>query len=125
MRSARGGIVLGWIFKIVVLLAILGVASFETGAIIVSKVTVDRVAIDASQEAGRVYAGSRDADKAEQAAKQVAAKDGVSVTGFRIIAEGKYVEVTCTKKASTFIVQHVGFLKRFATARSTHDGLVQ
>ena len=125
MKSERGGIILGWFVKIIVLLAILGVASFETGAIIVSKVTADRVAIDAAQEAGRVYAGSRDVDKAEQAARQVAAKDGVSVTSFHVIAEGKYVEVTCTKKASTFIVQHIGFLKRFATARSTHDGLVQ
>ncbi len=125
MKSARGGIVLGWIFKLIVLLAILGVASFETGAIIVSKVTADRVAIDAAQEAGRVYAGSRDPDKAKQAAVQVAAKDGVTVTAFQIIAGGKYVQVTCSKKASTFIVQHIGFLKRFATAKSTHDGLVQ
>jgi len=125
VNGARGGIVLGWIFKIIVLLAILGVASFETGAIIVSKVTADRVAIDAAQEAGRVYAGSRDIDKAKDAAMQTAAKDGVTVTGFRVIADGKYVEVTCSKKASTFIVQHIGFLTRFATAKSTHDGLVQ
>jgi hypothetical protein len=125
VKSARGSIVLGWIVKIVVLLAILGVASFETGAIIVSKVTADRVAIDAAQEAGQVLASSRDASRAEEAARSVAAKDGVRVIGFKVIAGGKYVEVTCSKKASTFIVQHVGFLKRFATAKSTHDGLVQ
>lgn len=125
MKSARGGIVLGWILKIVVLLAILAVASFETGAIIVSKVTVDRVAIDAAQEAGQVFATSHDESKAEDTAREVAAKDGVAVTHFKVVTGGKYVEVTCSKKASTFIVQHVGFLKRFATARSTHDGLVQ
>jgi hypothetical protein len=125
VKSARGSIVLGWIVKLIVLLAILGVASFETGAIIVSKVTADRVAIDAAQEAGQVLATSRDASKAEEAARRVAAKDEVIVTSFKVIAGGKYVEVTCSKKASTFIVQHIGFLKRFATANSTHDGLVQ
>jgi len=125
VKSARGSIVLGWIVKIVVLLAILGVASFETGAIIVSKVTADRVAIDAAQEAGQVLASSRDASRAEEAARRVAAKDDVAVISFKIIAGGKYVEVTCSKKASTFIVQHIGFMKRFATAKSTHDGLVQ
>ncbi|HLW17778.1 MAG TPA: hypothetical protein VKV69_10515 [Actinomycetota bacterium] len=125
MKSARGGIVLGWIFKIIVLLAILGVASFETGAIIISKVTADRVAIDAAQEAGRVYAGSHDIDKAREAAKQIAAKDGVIVTDVHLIAGGKYIQITVSKKASTFLVQHIGFLKRFATAKSTHVGLVQ
>jgi hypothetical protein len=125
VNSARGGIVLGWLLKIVLLLAILGVAAFETGAIIVAKATVDRVTIDAAQEAGQVLASSHDLTKAREAADKVAAKDGVIVTGLRVIDGGKHVEVTCSKKASTFIVQHIGFLKRFATAKATHDGAVQ
>ncbi len=125
MKSARGGIVLGWIFKLIVLLAILAVASFETGAIIVSRVTADRVAIDAAQEAGRVYAGSHDLDKAREAAAETAAKDHVTVTDVHLIAGGKYIQVTVTKKASTFLVQHIGFLRRFAKAASTHVGVAQ
>ena len=125
MRSARGGIILGWFVKIIVLLAILAAASFETGAIIVSKVTADRVAIDAAQEAGHVYSTSHDIEKATEAAKQVAAKDGVTVTDVRPVSQGTYIQVTVSKKASTFLVQHIGFLKRFATAKSTHLGLVQ
>lgn len=125
MKGERGGIVLGWIFKIIVLLAVLALVSFETGAIIVSKVTADRVAIDASQEAGQVLASSHDQSKARDASKAVAAKDGATVTGFKVIDGGKFVEVTVRKKASTFLVQHIGFLKRFATADATHDGLVQ
>ena len=125
MKSARGGIVLGWIFKIIVMLAILAAASFETGAIIVSKVTADRVAIDAAQEAGQVYASSHDLDKAKAAAKQVAAKDDVTVVEVVPISGGRYVQVTVSKKASTFLCQHIGFLKRFSVAKSTHVGLVQ
>jgi len=124
MRDARGGIVLGWFFKIAVLLAILAVVSFEAGAIIVAKVTADRVAIDAASEAGQVYFSTGSETKAEDAAKQIAAKDGATVIHFEVIPGGTYVRLTVRKKASTFIVQHIGFLKRFATADSTHSGTV-
>jgi hypothetical protein len=125
MKGARGGIVLGWFFKIIVMLAILAVVSFETGAIIVAKVTADRVAIDAASEAGQVYSSTGSQTKAEDAAKQIAAKEGAQVIHFEVIPEGTYVRVTVRKKASTFLVQHIGFLKRFATADSTHSGTVR
>ncbi|TMK54931.1 MAG: hypothetical protein E6G59_01235 [Actinobacteria bacterium] len=125
MRSARGGIVLGWIFKLILMLAIVALASFETGAIIVAKVTADRVAIDAASEAGNVFASTKDESKARAAADQVAAKDHTTVVRFSVSRDRTYVEVTIRKKASTFVIQHIGFLKRFATADSTHDGTVQ
>jgi len=124
MRSARGGIVLGWFFKILILLALLAVVSFETGAIIVAKVTADRVAIDAASEAGQVYSSREGLDKACATADQIAAKDGAKVTDCHLIGGGTYVSVTIHKKASTFLVQHIGFLKRFASADSTHSGTV-
>jgi hypothetical protein len=125
MKGARGGIVLGWFFKIIVMLAVLAVVSFETGAIIVAKVTADRVAIDAASEAGQVYSSTGSQTKAEEAAKQIAAKDDAQVIHFEVIPAGTYVRVTVRKKASTFLVQHIGFLKRFATADSTQSGTVR
>ena len=55
---------------------------------------------DRFPEAGRVYAGSRDIDKAKEAAKQIAAKDGVVVTDVHLIAGGTYIQVSVAKKAS-------------------------
>lgn len=124
MKSARGGIVLGWFFKIAILLALLAVVSFETGAIIVAKVTADRVAIDAASEAGQVYSSTGSMDKARVAADQIAAKDDATVTRCELVPGGTFVSVTIHKKASTFLVQHIGFLKRFASAESTHSGTV-
>lgn len=125
MKSARGGIVLGWFFKIAILLAVLAVVSFETGAIIVAKVTADRVAIDAASEAGQVYFSTSSMDKACAAADQIAAKDDTKVTNCVLVRGGNYVSVTIHKKASTFLVQHIGFMKRLASADSTHSGTVR
>ncbi|MGZ4120090.1 MAG: hypothetical protein ACXVQ6_10930 [Actinomycetota bacterium] len=123
--DARGGIVLGWLFKIIVMLAILALVSFETGAVIVAKVTADRVAIDAAAEAGHELDTTRSSTKAEEVARQTAAKDGATVIAFRIMPSGKLVQVTVRKVASTFLIQHIGPLKRFRTADSTHTGQVQ
>lgn len=123
MKDARGGIVLGWFFKIAVLLGILAVVSFETGAIVVAKVTADRVAIDAAQEAGSVYGSTGNEQKARDAADKVAAKDGAKVIKFALIGGGKYVQLTVRKVASTFLVQHIG-LTRLRNADSVHSGLV-
>jgi hypothetical protein len=125
LKSARGGIVLGWLFKIILGLAIFGLVAFETGAIVVSKVTADRVAISAADEAGRVYETTGSSQKAEDAAKEIAAQDQAHVIKFSVINGGRQVEVTVRKRASTFIVQHIGALKRFAIADSTHTGEVR
>lgn len=125
MKGERGGIVLGWIFRIIVLLAILALTSFEAGAIIVARVTADRVAIDAAADAGHELSSSRDLDRAKKVADADAAKDKCTVTKFTVTQGGRSVEVTVQKKASTFLVQHIGFLKRYATATSTHTGLVE
>jgi hypothetical protein len=122
VRSARGGIVLGWLFKLLVMLAIVGVTAFEAGAIVVAKVNADRVAIDAASQAGQVYATTGSVSKAEDAAKLIAAKENATVIKFELINGGATVRVTIEKKASTFIVQHIGFLKKFQLADSTHDG---
>lgn len=124
MNGARGGIVLGWFFKIAVLLAILAVVSFETGAIIVAKVTADRVAIDAASEAGAVLASTGSRDKAKDAADKIASKDDARVIKFDVIGGGQYVRVTVRKIASTFLVQHI-WLKRLRIADSVHSGIVR
>jgi hypothetical protein len=125
VRGARGGIVLGWLFKIIVMLAIIGVIAFETGAVVVSKVTADRIAIDAADEAGRVYFTTGSSAKAQAAAEEIAKNEHATVIKFNVVNAGKAVELTVRKRASTFIVQHIGPLKKFAIADSTHLGQVR
>jgi len=125
MSNERGGIITGWILKIILFLALLGFVAFETGAIVVAKVTADRVAISAADEAGQVLRATGSSTKAEDAAKEVAARDHAAVIGFRVISGGRQVEVTVRKVASTFVIQHIGGLKHFVDADSTHVGEVR
>jgi membrane-associated protease RseP (regulator of RpoE activity) len=125
MSDARGGIVVGWLFKIVLGLAFFALVAFETGAIVVAKVTADRVAINAADEAGQVYESTGSSAKAEDAAKKVAEQEDTAVVKFRIINGGRDVEVTVRKIASTLIVKHIGGIRKFAIEDSTHIGSVR
>lgn len=125
MSVERGGIVVGWLFRIMLMLALIAVISFETGAVLVAKVTADRVAIAAADEAGRVFFETGSSEKAKEAAQQVAAQDKAMVVAFQVQASGRSVELTVRKVASTFLIQHIGPLRRFRDADSTHTGKVQ
>jgi hypothetical protein len=122
MTHERGGIVTGWLFKILLGLAFFAFVAFETGAVVVANVTADRVAINAADEAGQTYRQSGSRTKAEEAAKTVAESEDCTVVGFKLINDGRDVQVTVRKKASTLLVQKIAGLKRFATADSTHTG---
>jgi hypothetical protein len=121
----HGGIVIGWLIKILLSLAVLGFVVFEAGAVIVAKVTADRVAIDAADEAGQVYESTGSSAKAQEAAKHIAARDQADLIRFRLLYDGKFVEVTVRKRASSVLVQRIGFLRKFSTAEATHSGQVR
>ena len=125
MSDPRGGIVVGWLFKIVLGLAFFALVAFETGAIVVAKVTADRVAINAADEAGQVYEATGSTEKAKDAARKVAESEDATVVGFTVINDGRDVLVTVRKVASTVIVKHIAGLRKFAIADSTHTGDVR
>ena len=125
MRDARGGIVTGWLFKIVFGLAFFAIVAFETGAVVVAKVTADRVAINAADEAGQIYESTGSSTKAEEAAEEVAESEHAILVKFSVINDGRDVMVTVRKIASTLIIDRIGGLKHFARADSTHIGNVR
>jgi hypothetical protein len=124
MTAEHGGIVFGWLFKILLGLAFFAIVAFETGAVVVAKVTADRVAIEAADEGGRVLQTTGSSMKAEDAANKIAEDEGAKVLRFSVINEGRDVQVTVRKVASTLIIDRIGGLKHFAIADATHIGNV-
>jgi len=124
MRSERGGIITGWLLKLVVSLAVVGVFAFEAGAVIVARVTVDTVAGDAAGEAASAYGRTGSADDARSAAVEYVHSHGGSMTGFTIAPDGRSISVTVEKRAKTLFLHRIGFSKSWAIARSTRSRAV-
>lgn len=115
----RGGIVTGWLLKLVLSLAIVGVVAFEAGAIVVAKVTIESVTGDVLSEAAEVYGPAHDAEQAEKAARAVAEQNDAVLERFEITENGAAIVVTVQKKAKTLLLHRLSFAKDWAVASST------
>lgn len=119
MTSERGGIITGWLLKLVLSLAIFGLVAFEAGAIVVAKVTIEDIAGDAVAAAAQEYRSSQNQDAAEKAAREVAESKGAVLEAFSVVENGKAVVVTLSKPAKTLFVHRIGVTDGWAVARST------
>ena len=119
MTSERGGIITGWLLKLVISLAIFGLVAFEAGAIVVAKVTIEDIAGDAVAAAAQEYSSSKNQDEAEKAARDVAESKGAVLEAFSVVEAGKAVVVTLSKPAKTLFVHRIGVTDGWAVARST------
>jgi mannitol-specific phosphotransferase system IIBC component len=117
------GIIVGWILRIVVGVAIAGLLLFEAGAVVIATVNADNAARSAAQEAVATYAHSHNLEDAKKdAQKQAAAEDAV-VVEFSATSAGaggqSSATVTVRKTAKTLFIHKIGFLKRFASSTAT------
>ena len=125
IHSDERGIVLGWIVRIILGIALAGLLLYEAGAVVIAGVNADNAARSAAQEAVATYAHSHDLDEAKKDAQKQAAAEGAVVIAFQADSNGlggqSHVTVTVRKVAKTLFIQKIGFLKRFsiATASST------
>lgn len=119
MTSERGGIITGWLLKLVISLAIFGLVAFEAGAILVAKVSIEDIAGDAVAAAAQEYGASKNQDEAEKAARDVAESKGAVLEAFSVVENGKAVVVTLSKPAKTLFVHRIGVTEGWAVARST------
>ena len=117
--SERGGIITGWLVKLVVSLALVGVVAFEAGAILVARVGVESTALDAAGEAADELKRTGDEKAAEAAARALVEKEGAQLEAFAVVENGGAVVVTVSKEASTLLVDRIGFIEDWAIARST------
>ncbi len=117
--TERGDIVIGWLLKLVISLAIVGLVAFEGGAIVVAKVQADGTASDVANEAAIVYARGANAEAAEKAAQAEATHAGVRLVAFAVESDGRSISVTVLKKAKTLILQRIDATRSWTEARST------
>lgn len=120
----RGDIVLGWLVRVIALLAVLGVMAFDGLSVVSSRLSIDDQATTAARAAADSWAASHDMQGAFNAAWRTAtesdATNDVDVKAFRIDATGA-AHVTLRREAPTFVMRLVPPLRRLAVVRAVGD----
>jgi hypothetical protein len=130
LSDERGGIVLGWVTRLVLFFSIAGVALFDAISIGTTAMTVADQGSTAAQAASEVWqTGNRDLQTAYDAAVASAAEqngaDVIATKDFKIDTDGT-VHLTVSRTAPTLIVFRIGAIKswthveRRAQARSVN-----
>lgn len=124
-RNSRdaGAIVLGWLTKVVISLAVLGFLSYDGIAILTANVSAaDRANTLASEAADDVRA-MRDVNKAYAAISAQAAESGDTIEpkDFQVSSNG-HVTLVVRHEASSLWMNRIGPLRKFLHVHATGEG---
>ena len=110
----RGGIVLGWLTRIVLFFAVAGLALFDAISIGTTAMTVADQGSFAALQASEDWQTSKSVQSAYNAAVAAAAKenpaDVIATDDFKIDADGT-VHLTVSRTATTLVVFRIGPIK--------------
>jgi polygalacturonase len=105
--SDHGGIVLGWLTRIALVLAVAGFVLFDAISVASTTATVSDQGASAAREASSVWDGTKDVQAAYNAAVQAATEQDpenvVTPKGFRIDPDGT-VHLRISREARTLIL---------------------
>ena len=124
MRDERGLIGLG-VFRLVFGLVLVATIGYEAGAVAFARVQAEEVAALAAGEAAGTWRDSGSYDASVKRAIEVIAERDPNARLIRTSLEiqGGRVTLTVVKRARTYLIQHIGFLEGFHTARGTATGV--
>lgn len=112
IRGEEGGIVTGWLFQLVVIMAVIGALGHEAISIGVTSVNLEDDARDVAVAAREAY-GRGDMKGAQEAAAAAAERIGVEFISLEVDGDTLVAEVT--KQADTFFVHRIGPLEDLTT----------
>lgn len=119
LRADRGGIVIGWFTKVVVLLAVAAVVLFDGLSIGLAHLNESDDAAAAASSASENWFSTHDPSQALAAAAQYAAKHGDTVvaSSFAVTPDGT-VTLTLQRNVKTMLVRYLGPLKKLAVVKA-------
>jgi hypothetical protein len=101
-------VIAGWLVKVIVVIALLGLAAVELGSPLWTRAQLDGVAHDAADEAARVYEEAGSNPDARAAAEARAKKDDAVVTEFGGPDTQGNIHVTVFRKAKSYLLDNFG-----------------
>lgn len=120
-----GGIVIGWLAKIVIVVGLLGVALFDAISIGVSRLSVEDAGSLAAREASTALSRNANLQAAYQTAVATALEanplNEVPPASFVVLPDGS-VELVVAREATTFVVRHLGWIAPWAHVEARATG---
>jgi hypothetical protein len=124
LRRDRGSIVIGWLTKLVVVLAVVGVILFDVVSVSAARIGAEDDASKVAQAAGFEWRTSHDIQRAYEVAVENLPTDTESIPAgsFSIDTAGT-VRLVVRRETRTMLVQHIGPLKQYrvVTAHGRSD----
>jgi hypothetical protein len=120
VTSDRGGIVLGWLTKLVVVLSAVGLVGFDLVSLGTSQLQAEDQAQAAARAAVEAYSGPKDLQAAYDAALAEVLADGDSIDAptFSFTPDGT-VTLTLHSTAPTLLVHKISALRDYAEVHRT------
>lgn len=124
-RRDSGSIVLGWLTKLIVVIAIVGVALFDTLSIAAARLGASDDANTAAEAAVTSYHTSHNVQVAYQAAVDTLPSDSESLPPQQFVVEPDgSVNLVLVRTTTTLVAHRIGPLKKYA-AVSVHGVATQ
>jgi hypothetical protein len=121
VTSESGSIVLGWLTRITVVLAALGLVGFELLSVAVTRVSAHDIAVQSADAAQSSWAGAKNPALDYQAAAASAESSGASIPrrSFVVNSDGS-MRFVVDKTATTLVLYRIGPLAHLAHIRYTY-----
>jgi hypothetical protein len=116
------GIVVSFLIKLVIGLALAGFILSEAGQIIFARISAEDAADRAAQAAAREYEDSGDIEAAHRVAVDEAEDDEAKLKKFVVNPADGSVRVVVRKRASTLLVDKIGFMEGLTIAEGKAIG---
>jgi hypothetical protein len=120
LHRDQRGIVLAYMVKLLVVIALIGVVFVEGGAVVFSKLQAQDVAESAAVAGAGSWLHTRRADSARREAllRMHDKSPRAKMTAFTLPPNGS-VSVTVRVEANTILLQHLSFLEPYTVSRAT------
>lgn len=115
-----GGIVLGWLTRLTVVLAVVGVIAFDGISIVTSRLSLEDAGNQAARSASETWQSTHDIRaalaSAQRAATEANADTTVVTDSLSVDADGT-AHLTVTREASTLVARHIGPMRHWCDLR--------
>lgn len=116
-HTEQGEIITGWIFKLVLVVAVLGFVAYEGLSIVVTTVALDDNAREVARAARDAYRVEPSLEEAAERAQQVADLHGAELV--ELEEDGDELILTLQRQAPTLVLHRIGPLEDLTMATVT------